>query len=79
MALSSTLTSKGQTTIPIQVRKALRAKAGDRIAYTLAGDHVVLRRDEGAAGLAGALASNKGRGMSWAQIRAAAAKAAAGR
>ena len=30
---SMTMTSKGQVTIPVRVRKALRLKAGDRIAF----------------------------------------------
>ena len=32
------LTSKGQTTIPRQVREVLKLKAGDRIEFTLSAD-----------------------------------------
>lgn len=35
---SSTLTSKGQVTIPKQVREALGLKAGDRINFVIAPD-----------------------------------------
>jgi len=35
---TATLTSKGQTTIPRQVREALKLKAGDRIEFTLSAD-----------------------------------------
>lgn len=44
MSTDATLTSKGQTTIPKQVRDALGMKAGDRITFTLLPDGVVLMR-----------------------------------
>lgn len=40
----SKLTSKAQTTIPQPVRKALRLKEGDEIAYVIAHDHVVITK-----------------------------------
>lgn len=39
----STLTSKGQTTIPIEVRSALNLKPGDKIRYVVQGNKVSLR------------------------------------
>ena len=42
--LISRLTSKGQATIPADVRKALRLKPGDRVAFEIAGQKVTLRR-----------------------------------
>jgi AbrB family looped-hinge helix DNA binding protein len=72
----STLTTKGQTTIPGEIRDALGMKPGDRLQYVLEGDHAILRVHPGLRSLEGALASSKGRGMTFAQIRAAAAKAA---
>jgi antitoxin PrlF len=42
--LVSRLTTKGQATIPISVRKALRLKPGDRVAFEVAGQKVTLRR-----------------------------------
>jgi len=76
MILHSTVTSKGQTTIPGKIRKALRIKPGDRLQYMMEGEQVILRVHSGLRSLVGALASKKGKGMSFAQVRAAAAKAA---
>src|SRR6266576_3739473 len=39
----STITSKGQTTIPGKIRKALRIKPGDRLEYVGEGDHATIR------------------------------------
>jgi len=71
----STVTSKGQTTIPGEVRKALQLKTGDRLEYIVEGDRATIRAHPGTRSLKGALASKKGRSMSFAQIREAAAKA----
>lgn len=75
----STVTSKGQTTIPGKIRKALRIKPGDKLEYVLEGDHITVRVHLGTRSLRGVLASKKGKGMSFAQIREAAAVAARGR
>ena len=72
----STVTSKGQTTIPEKIRTALRIEAGDRLEYELEGDRVTIRVHPGIRSLKGVLASAKGKGMSFAQIRKAAAEAA---
>ena len=72
----SKVTSKGQTTIPGKVRDALRIKPGDMLGYVVEGDHVTPRVHLGTRSLKGTLASKKGKGMSFAQIRKAAAKAA---
>jgi antitoxin PrlF len=42
--ITSKLTSKAQTTIPLRVRKALRLVEGDKIAYVIEGDRVVLSK-----------------------------------
>lgn len=73
--LHSTVTSKGQTTIPGKIRRALRIKPGDRLEYMVEGDHATIRVHPGTLSLRGALASKKGKGMSFAQIREAAADA----
>jgi antitoxin PrlF len=44
MESDATLTSKGQTTIPKQIRDSLGMKAGDRMSFTLLSDGVVLMR-----------------------------------
>jgi antitoxin PrlF len=75
----STVTTKGQTTIPGKVRKALRIKPGDRLEYAVQGDHATIRVHPGARSLKGSLSSDKGQGMTFAQIREAAAKAARNR
>ena len=52
----STLTSKGQTTIPAEIREALNLKPGDKIRYVVSGDRVYLRvKNVRLADLAGAL------------------------
>jgi antitoxin PrlF len=75
----STVTSKGQTTIPGKIRQALRIKAGDTLEYVVEGDHATIRVHPGTRSLRGVLASKKGKGMSFAQIREAAATAARNR
>lgn len=75
----STVTSKGQTTIPEKIRTALRIEPGDRLEYEVEGDRVTIRVHPGIRALKGALASKKGKSMSFAEIRKAAAEAARGR
>ena len=43
---SSTLTSKGQVTIPKEVRDALGVRAGDRVSFVVRDDDVVELRPE---------------------------------
>jgi AbrB family looped-hinge helix DNA binding protein len=74
--LHSTVTKKGQTTIPGEVREALNIKPGDKLEYALEADHVTFRVHPGTRPLRGALASNKGKALPFSQIRRAAAKAA---
>ncbi len=40
---TSTLTQKGQVTIPVGIRKKLGLRTGDRVAFTQEGDHVVVK------------------------------------
>ena len=44
MSTESTLTSKGQTTVPKAIRETLRLKPGDRITFTPMPDGTVLMR-----------------------------------
>ena len=62
MSTDSTLTSKGQTTIPKPIRDSLGMKAGDRMTFTLMPDGIVVMRvkNKRVADLAGIL-HKKGR------------------
>jgi AbrB family looped-hinge helix DNA binding protein len=71
----STVTKKGQTTIPGAVRAALRIQPGDKLEYAIVGNHATIRVHPGTQSLKGALASSKGKGLSFALIRQAAAEA----
>lgn len=42
--ITSKLTSKAQTTIPLPVRIALRLSAGDELAYAIEGDRVIVTK-----------------------------------
>ena len=44
MTTDATLTSKGQTTIPKEIRDSLHMKAGDRMTFTLMPDATVVMR-----------------------------------
>lgn len=44
MTTDATLTSKGQTTIPKEIRDSLHMKAGDRMTFTLMPDSTVVMR-----------------------------------
>ncbi|MHB1592152.1 MAG: AbrB/MazE/SpoVT family DNA-binding domain-containing protein [Sulfuricella sp.] len=44
MPTDATLTSKGQTTIPKEIRDSLGMKAGDRMTFTLMPDATVVMR-----------------------------------
>jgi AbrB family looped-hinge helix DNA binding protein len=62
MSNEATLTSKGQTTIPKEIRDSLSMKAGDRMTFTLTSDGTVVMRvkTKSVAELAGVL-HKKGR------------------
>ncbi|PYU16208.1 MAG: AbrB family transcriptional regulator [Acidobacteria bacterium] len=75
----STVTKKGQTTIPGKIRKALQIKPGDRLEYMVEGDHATIRVHPGTRALKGVLASKKGKKMSFGEIREAATRAALSR
>lgn len=55
----STLTTKGQTTIPLEIRQALGLKPGMRLTYEIEDDHAVLRVHPPLMSAFGALKSRK--------------------
>ena len=72
----STITSKGQTTIPHEVRAALNVRAGDSLTYEIHEGQATIRPHPGARSVVGSLASNKGKGKSFKFIREEAARIA---
>ena len=70
MGVESTLTSKGQTTIPKDIRKGLGLRSGDRITYTMMPDGTVLMRakNKSAMALAGSLRKKGQRRLSVEQL-----------
>lgn len=76
----STITIKGQTTLPKDVRAALRLKPGDRVRYMiLDGGEVRIVRSQPVSGLAGMLNGKTDRVVSLDDMEAAIAEGAAGR
>lgn len=43
MTYSSSVSSKGQVTVPLEIRKRLGVAAGDRIEFVIEGDRTVIR------------------------------------
>lgn len=61
MTTATTLTSKGQTTIPKEIRDGLGMKTGDRMTFTLLPDGAVIMRvkNRSVKGVYGALKPKK--------------------
>jgi antitoxin PrlF len=47
MSYQGTITSKGQTTVPKEVRKKLKLKPGDEVSWTVEGDYALVRARTG--------------------------------
>ncbi len=78
----STLTSKGQVTIPMTIRKRLSLEAGDELRWTMRADGVVeIRREDATplSALAGMLRRPKQRVMSVSEMDAAIERTVASR
>lgn len=43
----SPVSSKGQVTIPKEIRDALELRAGDRVVFLVEGDRIIIRKVEG--------------------------------
>jgi AbrB family looped-hinge helix DNA binding protein len=75
----STVTTKGQTTLPKDVRAALRLGPGDRVRYMiLDGGEVRIVRSQPVTALAGLLKGRSGRRVSLDEMEDAIAEGAAG-
>lgn len=44
MLFTSTVTSKGQVTLPVKIRKNLGLETGDIVIFDLVNDHMVIRK-----------------------------------
>lgn len=73
--LHSTVTGKGQTTIPADVRSTLGLAVGDRVAYEVRNGQVTLRRHPGSGPVFGILKGKPRRPVDPAGERAAARRA----
>jgi len=65
----ATVTSKGQVTLPVSVRRRLGIEAGDQLAFTVEDDHLVARPAPDFVSLAGTVpVPPEVAGLSWAEI-----------
>jgi antitoxin PrlF len=70
MDVSATVTSKGQVTIPKQVREALEIAEGDHVVFRVEGHRAVLAKTPDLLDLAGTVAVPAARrGASWDEVR----------
>jgi len=74
--IESTVTSKGQTTLPKDIRDVLNLRPGDKLRYLIVGEEVRILRPRKAISLAGALA-HKGKAKSIEEMDEAIKKRAA--
>lgn len=68
-AVYSTVSINGRTTIPVEVRIALNLRPGDTLEFTIEGDRATIRKRVGLSSLAGVLKCDKGRGLTFDEIR----------
>jgi antitoxin PrlF len=69
MDVAAKLTSKGQITVPKQVREALGLEAGDAVVFRVHGDRAVVSKTPDFLELAGSVAVPAGkRGTPWDQV-----------
>jgi AbrB family looped-hinge helix DNA binding protein len=70
MDIAAKLTSKGQITVPKQVRDKLSLQPGDRVLFRLEDNRAVLARTEDFLDLAGSVPVPAGkRGADWKEVR----------
>ena len=67
--VSARVTSKGQITIPGEVRRALAINEGDHVVFRVDGDRAILARIPDLLSLAGSIAvPAEARGMAWEDV-----------
>jgi len=70
MSSIATVTSKGQVTLPVDVRRSLGIHAGDRLTFTLQGDYLVVRAAPDFLALAGTIpVPPEVAGLPWVEAR----------
>lgn len=70
MDVSAKVTSKGQITIPLEVRQALGIGEGDQVVFRVEEHRAVLARTPGLLDLAGSIVVPSGkRGTTWDEVR----------
>lgn len=80
MEVSATVTSKGQVTLPKQVRDALGIVEGDQVLFRVEGNRAILARTRDLLDLAGSVSVPAAkRGASWDEVRRATRAARSGR
>jgi len=67
---TATVTSKGQITLPVNIRRALGIERGDRLAFSIRGDKVEVERAPDFLALAGSIKiPAELSGLEWAEVR----------
>ncbi len=70
MDIAAKITSKGQVTIPKEVREALDLAEGDHVVFRVEGNRAILARTPDLLDLAGAVKVAGGkRGVAWDEVR----------
>ena len=70
MASMATVTTKGQVTLPVAVRRALSINSGDRLVFTVSQDQVIVEKSPDFLALAGSISvPDEWRGASWNDVR----------
>lgn len=67
--ITSKITKRGQTTLPRQIRNALRLETGQSLVYEIKGDTVVIRPHSGASASFGALKRSAGQPVNYTDAR----------
>jgi antitoxin PrlF len=75
--LTSTVTSKGQVTIPVEIRRLLKVRPRDKVSFIVDGDHVRIGRRESVVARTAGAVKVEGPPLTAEQLRRAAEEAIA--